>query len=224
MISFAKLFIIPAFIGVIGGFSAILMRELIKYSSLSTSVFDVLNNDSYFYLVSIPILFLASSFIINHFLEDTTNPTIDSVARSIVLRKGRLNYKKGIATVVLTAINIGFGVPVGREGPIAKLGGSLTSFSLKQLKIEGANIPLLVSCGVSAALAATFNAPIAAIIFGLEIILGRLSFNVIIPLSVASAVGTIISRHFLGNYPAFFLPRLSYTYMLIVFIPIFKTY
>lgn len=222
MINFAKLFAIPAFIGIIGGFSAILMRELIKYSSLSTSVLDVLNNNSYFYLVSIPVLFLASSFIINHFLEDTTNPTIDSVARSIVLRKGRLNYKKGIATVVLTAINIGFGVPVGREGPIAKLGGSLTSFSLKQLKIEGANIPLLVSCGVSAALAATFNAPIAAIIFGLEIILGRLSFNVIIPLSVASAVGTIISRHFLGNYPAFFLPRLSYTYMLIVFIPIFS--
>ncbi len=222
MKSFTKLFIIPAFVGVIGGFSAILMRELIKFSTVGASFFDLFHDESYFYLISIPILFLASSFVINRFLEDTTNPTIDSVARSIVLRKGRLNYKKGIASVVLTAVNIGFGVPVGREGPIAKLGGSLASFAMKYLKVEGANIPLLVSCGVSAALAATFNAPIAAIIFGFEIILGRLSFNVIIPLSVASAIGTLISRHFLGNYPAFYLPKLSYSYTLLLFIPVFS--
>ncbi len=222
MKSFTKLFIIPTIIGVIGGFSAILMRELIKYSSLGASLFDVFKSKSYFYVISIPLLFLFSAFAIRRFLEDATNPTIDSVARSIVLRKGRLDYKKGIASVILTAINIGFGVPVGREGPIAKLGGSLSSFALKHVKIEGSNVPLLVSCGVSAALAATFNAPIAAIIFGLEIILGRLSFNVIIPLSISSAIGTIISRHFLGNYPAFYLPRLSYTYMLLLFIPIFS--
>ncbi len=222
MKSFTKLFIIPTIIGVIGGFSAILMRELIKYSSLGASLFDVFKSKSYFYVISIPLLFLFSAFVIRRFLEDATNPTIDSVARSIVLRKGRLDYKKGIASVILTAINIGFGVPVGREGPIAKLGGSLSSFALKHVKIEGSNVPLLVSCGVSAALAATFNAPIAAIIFGLEIILGRLSFNVIIPLSISSAIGTIISRHFLGNYPAFYLPRLSYTYMLLLFIPIFS--
>ena len=222
MKNFTKLFIMPAIIGVIGGFSAILMRELIKYSTLGASLFDVFNNKSYFYIIAIPLLFLFSAFVIRRFLEDATNPTIDSVARSIVLRKGRLDYKKGITSVVLTAVNIGFGVPVGREGPIAKLGGSLTSFTLKHIKIEGSNIPLLVSCGVSAALAATFNAPIAAIIFGLEIILGRLSFNVIIPLSISSAIGTIISRHFLGNYPAFYLPRLSYTYMLLLFIPIFS--
>ena len=222
MKSFTKLFIIPAVVGIIGGFSAILMRELVKYSSLSASLFDVFGSKGYFYIVLIPLLFLISAFVIERFMDDFTNPTIDSVARSIVLRKGRLNYKKGIASVVLTAINIGFGVPVGREGPIAKLGGSLTSFVLKYIKIEGSNIPLLVSCGVSSALAATFNAPIAAIIFGLEIILGRLSFNVIIPLSISSAVGTIISRHFLGNYPAFYLPRLSYTYMLLLFIPVFS--
>ena len=222
MKGFVKLFVIPAIIGVIGGFSAILMRELIKYSSFGALQFDVFGNKSNFYMIVVPILFLFSAFVIKKFMEDATNPTIDSVARSIILRKGRLNYKKGIASVVLTAINIGFGVPVGREGPIAKLGGSLTSFTLDHIKIEGSNIPLLVSCGVSSALAATFNAPIAAIIFGLEIILGRLSFDVIIPLSIASAVGTIISRYFLGNYPAFYLPKLSYTYILIVFIPVFS--
>ncbi len=221
---FIRLFIFPAVIGVIGAFSAILMREFIKYSSFLAYRVNVFEKINIFYLVITPIIFFVSSFIINRFMKDTANPTIDSVARAISLKKGRLDYKKGIASVVLTAINIGFGVPVGREGPIAKLGGSLSSLSLKFINIEGANIPLLVSCGVSSALAATFNAPIAAIIFGLEIILGRLSFSVIIPLSVSSAIGTILSRYFLGNYPAFYVHKLSFDYTFLLLLPVFSIF
>ncbi|WP_025270429.1 chloride channel protein [Hippea sp. KM1] len=221
MKGFFKLFVLPALVGVIGGFSAIFMRELIKHSLKLSFAIDFFS-DSRFYLLSIPILFLVSAFVIKNLLDNPSNPTIDSVARSIVLKKGRLDYKKGIATVVLSAVNIGFGVPVGREGPIAKLGGSLSSLFLKGLGFENFNVPLLVSCGVSSALAATFNAPIAAVIFGLEIILGRLSFNVIIPLSVSSVVGTAISRYFLGNYPAFFVPKLSYDYRILIFLPVFS--
>ncbi|AEA33251.1 chloride channel protein [Hippea maritima] len=221
MKGFFKLFVLPFFVGAIGGFSALFMRELIRYSSKLAVAIDFFNQDSRFYLVIIPILFIISAFTIKNFLNNPTNPTIDSVARSIVLKKGRLDYKKGIATVVLSAINIGFGVPVGREGPIAKLGGSLSSLFLKGMRFENFNVPLLVSCGVSSALAATFNAPIAAVIFGLEIILGRLSFNVIIPLTISSAVGVVISRYFLGNYPAFVVPQLSYNYKLLFLIPLF---
>ncbi len=219
MKNFLKLFVIPTFIGIIGGFSAILMRELIKGSAYLISLIpESKTNEAY--MVTIPALFIVSTFIIKTIMKNATNPTIDSVARSIVLKKGRLDYKKGIGVVVLTAINIGIGLPVGREGPIAKLGGSLTSLFLRLTKIEGANIPLLVSCGVSSALAATFNAPVAAIVFGLEIILGRLSFDVIIPLSISSAVGTIISRIFLGNYPAFYVPKLSYNITLLLLVPL----
>ncbi|WP_026939533.1 chloride channel protein [Hippea alviniae] len=221
MKNFFRLFILPSAIGIIGGLSAILMRELIKGSKYAFALIPASKTNEA-YIVIIPILFVISAFIINTVMEGSVNPTIDSVARSIVLKKGRLDYKKGIGSVVLTAVNIGFGLPVGREGPIAKLGGSLTSLFLNFVRIEGANIPLLVSCGVSSALAATFNAPIAAIIFGLEIILGRLSFDVIIPLSISSAIGTAISRYFLGNYPAFFVPKLSYNLALLFLVPLFS--
>jgi len=217
-----KLFTFPIFIGVIGGFSAILVRIIINYSSELASAVNYLPSLKYFYLFSIPIIFLISSILINKFLSDTSNPTIDSVAKSIALKKGKLDYKKGLASVVLTAINIGLGTPVGREGPIAKFGGSFTSLFLKMFKIEGSAIPLFVTCGVSSALAATFNAPIAAVVFGLEIILGRLSVSVIIPLSVSSAVATIISRYFLGNYPTFYVHKLSYGYMFLLAVPVFS--
>ncbi len=217
-----KLFIMPMLIGVIGGFSAIFVRIVIHYSSKLALSISFFSSERYFYLIAIPVVFIISSILINSFLVDTSNPTIDSVAKSIALKKGRLDYKKGIYSVILTAVNIGFGTPVGREGPIAKFGGALTTLFLKIFKTKGANTPLFVTCGVSSALAATFNAPIAAVIFGLEIILGRLNFNVIIPLSVSSAIATIISRYFLGNYPTFYVHKLSYGYIFLLLLPFFS--
>ncbi len=214
-----RLFILPMLIGILGGFSALGVREIIHYTSIVDSA-DILENDNYLFLFFIPIVFLISSYIINNFLKDTTNPTIDSVAKSIILKKGNLDYKKGIASVLLTSANIGFGIPVGREGPIAKFGGSATAFFLKYFNIKGINKPLFVTCGVISALAATFNAPIAAIVFGFEIVLGRLNFNIFIPLSISSITATIISRYFLGNYPTFYVHKLSYENLFLIVIPI----
>jgi len=218
---FHRLFSVPFLIGIIGGFSAIFVRLVIHGSSSVANWLNLFNDKPLFFLIAIPPLFVASSFVIHRFLTDTSNPTIDSVARSIALKKGRLDYKKGLTSVLLTAINIGFGTPVGREGPIAKFGGSFTALFLKAFKVEGASIPLFVTCGVSSALAATFNAPIAAVVFGLEIILGRLNFNVIIPLSVSSAVATVISRYFLGNYPTFYVHKLHYNFLFLLLVPLF---
>ena len=216
-----RLFILPMLIGVLGGFSAILVREIIHYSSTIVDTVEFYPHYEYLYLIFIPFIFLVSSIIIHKFLTDTSNPTIDSVAKSIVLKKGRLDYKKGLASVILTSINIGFGVPVGREGPIAKFGGSFTALFLKLFKTKGVNTPLFVTCGVTSALAATFNAPIAAIVFGFEIILGRLNFNIIIPLSISSITATIISRYFLGNYPTFYVHKFTYDHLFLLLIPLF---
>ena len=216
-----RLFVLPMLIGILGGFSAILVREIIHYSSVLVDTVEFYPHYEYLYLIFIPMIFFFSSIVINKFLSDTTNPTIDSVAKSIVLKKGRLDYKKGLASVILTSINIGFGVPVGREGPIAKFGGSFSALFLKLFKTKGINTPLFVTCGVTSALAATFNAPIAAIVFGFEIILGRLNFNIIIPLSVSSITATIISRYFLGNYPTFYVHKFAYNHLFLFMIPVF---
>ncbi len=222
MEEFKKLFLFPFLIGIIGGFSAIFVRIIIHYSVFLSDGISYFTTQRYFYLFAVPAIFVLSSFVIRYFLSDATNPTIDSVAKSITLKKGRLDYKKGVLSVILTAVNIGLGTPVGREGPIAKFGGSLTHLFLKIFKTEGANVPLFVTCGVSSALAATFNAPVAGIVFGLEIVLGRLNFNVIVPLAVSSAIATLVSRHFLGDYPTFYVHKMYYDSVFLFLIPIFS--
>ena len=214
--NFIELFLFPLFIGILGGISAIGIREIINLSSIIST--------PQYYFIQIPIVFVLTSFLIHKFLNDTSNPTIEIVSKHIILKKGELDYKKGLASAVLTALNIGVGTPVGREGPIAKLGGALSRLFLKFFKIKGHLIPIYVTCGVTSALAATFNAPIAAIVFGLEIVIGKINLSIITPLAISSLTATIISREFLGNYPTFFVHHLTYNEKLLFLIPLFALF
>ena len=216
---FLELFFFPTIIGIIGGFSAIFIRKIIDFAYINVGFLE--NHSNFYYLFFIPLVFVISSFLINKLIKDPTNPTIDSVARAITLNKGKLNYKKGILGILLTSINIGIGTPVGREGPIAKFGGVLSYLLTFIFKSKGNLIPLYVTCGVTSALAATFNAPMAAIIFGIEIILGKINLRTITPLAISAIIATFISRHYLGDYPTFYIHHLSFSEKLIYLSPLF---
>ena len=121
--------------------------------------------------------------------------------------------------MLLSSLSIGFGAPVGREGPIAKLGGLVTEVFLKLVHAPRVNFPIYLSAGVSAAISATFNAPIAGIIFGLEIIIGKINSYIVIPLIIACTTANVISDHFIGNYAAFYVPKIAYSDTYFFYIP-----
>jgi CIC family chloride channel protein len=202
------LFLIPAVIGTLGGFAALIFRKLISISNLCFRVLSGNNHD--YYVVFLPIIFLITYVLSRRFLIFPENVTIDEIAGRISAEKGGFNLKKSLFVLLLTSFNIGFGVPVGREGPIAKLGGVLSEIYLKLTKMNKLYFPMYLTCGVSSAISATFNAPVAAVLFGIEVVLGKVNSYVVIPLVVSSGTATLISRKFLGNFPAFYVPKLQY--------------
>ena len=202
-------FIIPFVLGVIGGLAAYGFRLLVKLFESLFITLDFLHTD-YFYLIVMPLLFWGSHVLIQKYLRNHTNVTIDEIAKKISMMSGKFSFLKGFLVLILTSISLGFGVPIGREGPIAKLGGLLSEIFLIAIRVQRINLPIYLSAGVSAAVAATFNAPIAGIIFGIEIIIGRINTYIIIPLIVSTATATMIAREFIGDYTAFFVPHLSY--------------
>jgi len=212
-------FLIPILLGIIGGFSAWIFRFLIKLFTQFYNFLDTFHS-MYFYLFTMPILFLVSQIVIGKFLKNHTNVTIDEIAKKISLLSGKFSFLKGFLVLFLTSINIGFGLPIGREGPIAKLGGLISELFLIMLKVERVNLPIYLSAGVSAAISATFNAPIAGIIFGIEIIIGQINSYIIIPLVVACATSTMIAQEFLGDYTAFYVPHLPYNNHYFFYIPL----
>jgi len=211
-------FIIPLIIGVIGGLAAYLFRWLIDVFTYLYNFLDTFHS-IYFYLLTMPLLFWLSNILINRFLKNQTNVTIDEIAKKISLMSGKFSFAKGFLVLFLTSISIGFGVPIGREGPIAKLGGLLSEVFLLAIKVQRVNLPIYLSAGVSAAIAATFNAPIAGIIFGIEIIIGRINSYIVIPLIVASATSTLIAKELIGEFTAFYVPHLTYNNDYLIYIP-----
>lgn len=143
---------------------------------------------------------------IHFFMPDRRPQGVAQVIESSALHGGRMSLTLGIKSAVVSAASIGVGASVGREGPIVHLGASLGAWVSKRLHLGRSLSRTLLGCGVAAAVAASFNAPIAGAFFALEVVVGHYAISAFAPIVIASVVGTIVSRMQYGDYPAFILP------------------
>jgi CIC family chloride channel protein len=107
---------------------------------------------------------------------------------------------------LVSSITIGSGGSVGREGPVVQIGSSIGSTVGQLLMVSGRRLKTFVACGAAAGIAAAFNAPIAGALFSVEIILGDFGLTRFSPIVISSVMATVVSRHFLGDFPAFEVP------------------
>ncbi|MCB9570053.1 MAG: chloride channel protein [Myxococcales bacterium] len=127
-------------------------------------------------------------------------PEVIDACRS---RGGRIRPRVAVVKILASAVSIGSGGSVGREGPIVQIGSAVGSSAGQLLGIQGERLRTLVAVGAAAGIAATFNAPIAGVFFAVEIILGRGSVRTFTPIVIGAVVATVITRAHLGNSPAF---------------------
>ncbi|HHB77890.1 MAG TPA: CBS domain-containing protein [Saprospiraceae bacterium] len=128
------------------------------------------------------------------------------VMEAIILKGGVIRPRVVVAKIIASAVSIGTGGSVGREGPIVQIGSAAGSVLGQAIRVNGSQLRTMVACGAAAGIAGTFNAPIAGSIFALEILLGDFAITQFSPIVIASVTSTVISRHYLGNYPAFTIP------------------
>ena len=126
---------------------------------------------------------------------------------SIILRGGAIRPRVVVAKITASAVSIGSGGSVGREGPIVQIGSAIGSVFGQIMRVSGSQLRTLVACGTAAGIAATFNAPIAGALFAMEIILSDFAISQFSPIVISSVSATVISRHYLGDFPAFVIPH-----------------
>ncbi|MEO1188902.1 MAG: chloride channel protein, partial [Pseudomonadota bacterium] len=131
---------------------------------------------------------------------------VADVIEANALRNGRMPAPQGLAAAFVSASSIGVGASVGREGPIVHLGAVMASWVAQRLHLSPSLSRTLLGCGVSAGIAAAFNAPIAGVFFALEVVIGHYGLGAFSPVVLASIIGTIITRVHIGDNPAFVLP------------------
>jgi CIC family chloride channel protein len=139
-----------------------------------------------------------------HFLMPGGRPqAVAQVMEAAALRGGRMDIKAGLGAALASAASIGCGASVGREGPVVHLGASLSAWIAERLYLSRQLALTLLGCGVASAIAASFNAPIAGVFFALEVVVGHYALSSFAPIVIASVTGTIVSRLYYGNFPAF---------------------
>ena len=132
---------------------------------------------------------------------------VPEVMEAVALRGGVIRKRLVVIKSLASAICIGTGGAVGREGPIVQIGSAIGSTVGQLVKVSADRMRTLVGCGAAAGIAATFNAPIAGAMFSLEIILGDFGLATFSPIVISAVVATAVSRHFLGDFPAFIVPN-----------------
>ncbi len=143
------------------------------------------------------------------FAREAKGHGVPEVMEAVALRGGFIRKRVAVVKALASAMCIASGGSVGREGPIVQIGSAIGSVFGQVLRVSADRMRTLVGCGAAAGIAATFNAPIAGVMFAMEIILGEFGVATFSPIVVSSVMATVISRAHLGNFPAFVVPEYS---------------
>jgi len=158
------------------------------------------------YIVAPVLGSLIAGPIIAFFSPEAKGHGVPEVMEAIALRGARIRPRVVVAKVAASAACIGSGGSAGREGPIVQVGAAFGSTLAQWLHFSESRTRNLVAAGAAAGIAATFNAPIAGVLFALEVILGEMALRDLSSVVLSAVMASTVARMFLGNRPAFSIP------------------
>lgn len=199
--------ILALVVGVFGGFAALLLKDIIHHLSGALTAHLSISNYNYNYLIYPVIgIFLAGVFV-KYIIRDNISHGVTRVLYSISQNKSRLKIHNIYSSVVASSVTIGFGGSVGAESPIVYTGAAIGSNLGSLFRLSPKLLMLLVGCGASAGIAGIFKAPIAGMLFTVEVLMIDLTAGSVMPLMIASIAGATVAYAFTGYELEFFFSQ-----------------
>ncbi len=186
-------------IGLLGATAAIVIKNLLYLTTRALSHADPNNSINYFYLVFPPIGIILTLIFVRKVVKDNLSHGVSIVLKAIGKSDGKLRLHNVYSSMISSAITVGFGGSVGLEAPMVLTGSAIGSNMGKLFRLNAKQTTLLLACGSTAAMAAIFKAPIAAIVFTFEVLMLDLTGGALLPLLISAATGTVMSIFFLGR-------------------------
>lgn len=187
-------------VGFLSALAAVLLKNAIHFTtSLLTgpAVAKGLGGHSYL-LFPIIGMFLTLVFV-RYFVRDNISHGISRVLHAISRRGSRMKTHNTWTSIIATTLTIGFGGSVGAEAPIVLTGSSIGSTIGRYFKLNYRNITLLIGCGAAGAVSGIFKAPLAGIVFTLEVLMLDLTTSSIVPLMISSVTATVVTYFLMGE-------------------------
>ena len=159
------------------------------------------------FVIVVPVIgAFAVTYLVNTFAPEARGHGVPEVMDAIYYHEGRIRPVVAIMKSLASALAIGSGSSVGREGPIIQIGASIGSTLGQLVSVASWQRITLVAAGAGAGIAATFNTPIGGVMFAIELMMPEISVRTFLPVALATGCATFVARLFLGLRPAFDVP------------------
>lgn len=185
-------------VGVLSGFAALILKQLIEWISMLISANVAAQTENYIYLISPAVGVLLSLLFVRYVVKDDISHGVTKVLYAISQHQSRLKPHNVYSSVVASAATIGFGGSVGAEAPIVYTGAALGSNLGSAFRLSPRLLMILVGCGAAAGIAGIFKAPIAGLLFAIEVLMVDLTAFSVMPLLVASVSSATVAYIFTG--------------------------
>ena len=195
--------ILSLVVGVACGLAAVTLKtaiELIRHSI--TSWFDGVAYSA-LYLIYPGVGMLIAMLFVKYVVKDNIGHGVTKVLQSVSKNESKIKPHNMWSSMLASSVTIGFGGSVGAEAPIVYTGAAIGSNVARYMGLSYKNMTILLGCGAAGAVAGIFKAPLAGVLFTLEILLFNISMSSILPLLLSTISATVISYIFLGDQPAF---------------------
>jgi CIC family chloride channel protein len=216
----AQLSLLALSLGIVTGFGAVLFRDLIGLIHNLLFVGRLMGHyDANVFtspapwgwlVILVPVIgAVGVTFLVTHFAPEAKGHGVPEVMDAIYYKGGVIRPVVALVKSLASAIAIGSGASVGREGPIIQIGSALGSTMGQLIRMPVGQRIALVAAGAGAGIAATFNTPIGGLMFAIELMLPEVSAETFLPVAIATGTATFVGRWFFGDTPAFHLPALQ---------------
>ncbi len=193
------LLILSLIIGILGALSAVILKNLVFYTASFLKNSFSPEDFNYLYL-GFPVvgIFLTVLFV-KYIVRDKINHGISRILWSISRNNSEIKKHNTWSSLIASTFTVGFGGSVGLEAPIVLTGSAIGSNVGQLFNLDNRSKTILLACGAAGAMAAIFKAPIAAIVFAIEVLMIDLTMSSLLPLLIASVAGTSVSYFLLGK-------------------------
>ncbi|NLS19077.1 chloride channel protein [Rhizobium sp. P40RR-XXII] len=207
-------------LGIVTGLGAVLFRDLIAllhnlfFNGTLSIVYDanVFTAPSRWgvFVIGAPVVGgIVVTFLVSNFAPEAKGHGVPEVMNAIYHHEGRIRPIVAVVKSLASAVAIGSGSSVGREGPIIQIGSALGSTLGQIIRMPIGQRIVMVAAGAGAGIAATFNTPIGGVMFAIELMMPEVSVSTFLPVAIATGAATFVGRWFIGQQPAFLVPPLQ---------------
>lgn len=193
------IYVLSLLVGIFSGLAALLLKNIIHFIAEGLTQWFDIEGISYLYLVY-PLLgiFLTVLFV-RFFIKENIGHGVAKILHAISKKSSLLKPHNTYSSMFASSLTIGMGGSVGAEAPIVLTGASIGSNLARIFKLKRKYVTLMIGCGSAGAIAGIFNAPIAGIVFTLEVLMIDLTMAYLIPLLISAISATVLSYFFMGE-------------------------